>query len=84
MMAPMTTTAVIAAEEPVLRLTSQSAVAATVMTAPMVAANRLGGPAVGRFAARHGGSDPPLTSWAIGLAFGPSAARRVKSTARTA
>ncbi len=67
-----------------MTLTSQSAVAATVMTAPMVAAKRLGAPAVGRFAAGTAGRIHRFTSWAIGLAFGPSAARRVKSAARTA
>ena len=60
MTAPIATTAVIAAEDPVTTLRSQSAVAATVMTAPMVAAKRFGAPAVGRFAAGHGGSDPPV------------------------
>ena len=51
MIDPIAKTAVAAAVDPVAAATPPSNVAATVMTAPIVAAKRFGGPAVGRGAA---------------------------------
>ena len=80
----MATTAAEADGEPVATPRTHSSVAAPVMTAPIDAANRLGGPAVGRGAAAIRGRTRRGPACATGLASGPSAARSVKSAASTA
>ena len=62
---------------------SQRTAAVDVSTAPIPAANRLGGPAVGRLGTLTRGRTSRMTNWAIGLPLGPNVVLRMKSTAST-